>query len=226
MPMNTANKLTLARVFLIPVFLVIAYWGFPGSRYLSQRFFLGSIVGGKLADKQIAGGLGIQRLQTSHIALGVVIHQCRSAYRFLHTVGAGAGRHHVNKGLSIGGKALGDRRTKEDNALALQGAVRYLLQVFGVILTAQVPAVQQAEYPNEHDNGNHRQNDQQHGQAILHHTTGAVFFTYLFCYAQCRGYRRKNRVEQGRIENRTPECQHISSFGCCWLLTSGSTFFG
>ena len=26
MPMNTANKLTLARVFLIPVFLVIAYW--------------------------------------------------------------------------------------------------------------------------------------------------------------------------------------------------------
>ena len=32
MPMNTANKLALARVFLIPVFLVIASWGFPGSR--------------------------------------------------------------------------------------------------------------------------------------------------------------------------------------------------
>ena len=29
MPMNTANKLTLARVFLIPVFLVIAVLGLP-----------------------------------------------------------------------------------------------------------------------------------------------------------------------------------------------------
>ena len=26
MPMNTANKLTLARVFMIPLFLVIVYW--------------------------------------------------------------------------------------------------------------------------------------------------------------------------------------------------------
>ena len=35
MPMNTANKLTLARVFMIPLFLVIVYWGFPGSRYVA-----------------------------------------------------------------------------------------------------------------------------------------------------------------------------------------------
>ena len=35
MPMNTANKLTLLRVFLIPAFLVVAYWGFPGSRYVA-----------------------------------------------------------------------------------------------------------------------------------------------------------------------------------------------
>lgn len=31
MPMNTANKLTLARVFMIPLFLVIVYWGFPAA---------------------------------------------------------------------------------------------------------------------------------------------------------------------------------------------------
>ncbi len=31
MPMNTANKQTLLRVFLIPVFLVVAYWGFPAA---------------------------------------------------------------------------------------------------------------------------------------------------------------------------------------------------
>ena len=34
MKMNTANKLTLLRVFLIPVFLVVYYWGFAGSRYI------------------------------------------------------------------------------------------------------------------------------------------------------------------------------------------------
>ena len=40
MPMNTANKLTLLRVFLIPVFLVIAYWGFPGSRYVALAVYI------------------------------------------------------------------------------------------------------------------------------------------------------------------------------------------
>ena len=42
MPMNTANKLTLARVFMIPLFLVIAYWGFPGSRYVALGQVLGA----------------------------------------------------------------------------------------------------------------------------------------------------------------------------------------
>ena len=40
MPMNTANKLTLARVFMIPLFLVIAYWGFPGSRYVALGIYI------------------------------------------------------------------------------------------------------------------------------------------------------------------------------------------
>ena len=31
--MTTANKLTMMRMALIPVFLVVLYWGFPGSRY-------------------------------------------------------------------------------------------------------------------------------------------------------------------------------------------------
>ncbi|NLU24289.1 MAG: CDP-diacylglycerol--glycerol-3-phosphate 3-phosphatidyltransferase [Clostridiales bacterium] len=31
--MTTANKLTLVRIALIPVFLVVLYWGFPGSQY-------------------------------------------------------------------------------------------------------------------------------------------------------------------------------------------------
>ena len=39
MPMNTANKLTLLRVFLIPVFLVVMYWGFPGYRYVALAVY-------------------------------------------------------------------------------------------------------------------------------------------------------------------------------------------
>ena len=40
MPMTTANKLTLLRVFLIPVFLVVASWGFPGHRYVALAVFI------------------------------------------------------------------------------------------------------------------------------------------------------------------------------------------
>ena len=39
MKMNTANKLTLLRVFLIPVFLVVYYWGFAGSRYIALGIY-------------------------------------------------------------------------------------------------------------------------------------------------------------------------------------------
>ncbi len=40
MPMTTANKLTLVRVFLIPVFLVVAYLDFPGHRYVALAVFI------------------------------------------------------------------------------------------------------------------------------------------------------------------------------------------
>lgn len=38
--MNTANKLTLLRVFLIPVFLIILYLGFPFSEYVALVIFI------------------------------------------------------------------------------------------------------------------------------------------------------------------------------------------
>ena len=40
MPMTTANKLTLLRVLLIPVFLVIAYLQFPGYRYWALGVYI------------------------------------------------------------------------------------------------------------------------------------------------------------------------------------------
>jgi CDP-diacylglycerol--glycerol-3-phosphate 3-phosphatidyltransferase len=37
--MNTANKLTMLRVALIPVFLIVLYWGFTGYRYIALFIF-------------------------------------------------------------------------------------------------------------------------------------------------------------------------------------------
>lgn len=40
MTMNTANKLTMLRVALIPVFLVVLYMGFPYSEYVALAIFV------------------------------------------------------------------------------------------------------------------------------------------------------------------------------------------
>lgn len=40
MPKTTANKLTIVRVVMIPVFLAILYWGFDGSRYVALGVFI------------------------------------------------------------------------------------------------------------------------------------------------------------------------------------------
>lgn len=40
MPKTTANKLTIVRVVMIPVFLAILYWGFAGSRYVALCVFI------------------------------------------------------------------------------------------------------------------------------------------------------------------------------------------
>ena len=38
--MNTANKLTLLRIALIPVFLIVLYWGFPFSNWVALGIFI------------------------------------------------------------------------------------------------------------------------------------------------------------------------------------------
>ncbi len=38
--MNTANKLTLLRIALIPVFLIILYWGFPYANWVALAVFI------------------------------------------------------------------------------------------------------------------------------------------------------------------------------------------
>ena len=51
--MNTANKLTMLRVAIIPIFLAVLYIGFPGSNYAAMAVF---ILAGltDIADGQIA----------------------------------------------------------------------------------------------------------------------------------------------------------------------------
>ena len=38
--MNTANKLTMLRVALIPVYLIVLYWGFAGATYVALAIFI------------------------------------------------------------------------------------------------------------------------------------------------------------------------------------------
>ncbi len=38
--MNTANKLTMLRVLMIPLFLIVLYWGFPGSGYWALGIYV------------------------------------------------------------------------------------------------------------------------------------------------------------------------------------------
>ena len=40
MPKNTANYLTIARVVMIPIFLVLMYLDFPGSRYWALGVYI------------------------------------------------------------------------------------------------------------------------------------------------------------------------------------------
>ena len=51
--MNIANKLTMLRVALIPIFLIVLYWGFPYSQYVGLLIFIGAsltdLIDGKLA---------------------------------------------------------------------------------------------------------------------------------------------------------------------------------
>ena len=38
--MTTANKLTILRVLMIPAFLVVVYWGFPGSTWVALAIYI------------------------------------------------------------------------------------------------------------------------------------------------------------------------------------------
>ena len=53
--MNLPNKLTLLRIILIPIFMVVLYWGFPGATYAALAIFiiasLTDLLDGKIARK-------------------------------------------------------------------------------------------------------------------------------------------------------------------------------
>ena len=53
--MNLPNKLTLLRIILIPIFMAVLYWGFPGANYAALAIFiiasLTDLLDGKIARK-------------------------------------------------------------------------------------------------------------------------------------------------------------------------------
>ena len=53
--MNLPNKLTLLRIILIPVFMVVLYWGFPCANYVALAIFIVAsftdLLDGKIARK-------------------------------------------------------------------------------------------------------------------------------------------------------------------------------
>ena len=53
--MNLPNKLTMLRIILIPVFMVVLYWGFPGAHYVALAIFIVAsfpdMLDGKIARK-------------------------------------------------------------------------------------------------------------------------------------------------------------------------------
>ena len=53
--MNLPNKLTLLRIILIPIFMAVLYWGFPGATYAALAIFiiasLTDMLDGKIARK-------------------------------------------------------------------------------------------------------------------------------------------------------------------------------
>ena len=53
--MNLPNKLTLLRIILIPAFMAVLYWGFPGANYVALAIFvvasITDLLDGKIARK-------------------------------------------------------------------------------------------------------------------------------------------------------------------------------
>ena len=58
--MTTANKLTILRVLMIPVFLVVLYWGFPGCRYVALGIYIVACLTATITRSPILGNSWIR----------------------------------------------------------------------------------------------------------------------------------------------------------------------
>ena len=100
--MTTANKLTLLRVFLIPVFMIVLYLGFPGSNYVALAIFviasLTDFVDGYIArsrNEVTDFGKFMDPLADKLLVCTALVHATGDDARLggAHRAGAGACRH-------------------------------------------------------------------------------------------------------------------------------------
>lgn len=85
--MNLPNQLTVLRILLIPVFMVVLYWGFPGANYVALAIFVAAsftdLLDGKIARARnlvtdfgkFADPLADKMLVTAAMLWFVEIHQ-------------------------------------------------------------------------------------------------------------------------------------------------------
>ena len=58
--MNLPNKLTMLRILLIPVFMLVLYWGFPGATWAALAVF---VIAGRKNRPEVQFGNGFRKIR-------------------------------------------------------------------------------------------------------------------------------------------------------------------
>jgi len=112
-----------------------------GIRDRSEGLLLGCVVGGELANEDIAGSVLVDGAKSCDIILLAGLYESGAAYSFLNVAVAGDVSAHVYKGARLRSHALGNRGAEEDDVLA----VKYGFLLFDNAIFLEVAKVKETE---------------------------------------------------------------------------------